>query len=395
MSVRIIIVLLALPLFLLLATANSLLLYQQEIDDIEQGLRGEALAAAVTVAEFARDMRDPFAELSQPARLAAIRSAGAKIPGLDTLYLAAPDGRILNLLDRPAIVRYSLKAPDRPVIVGNWHDDAVQPLIAARAPAGRGYVAVADIDATPLLRRAFHLKRLSAALIGGSAVLAIMLGLFVAARVTREFRRTRSIIAAPGGDVPGKTLGIREVRDLADAIGLIDKSVTAELARLDDNRPADPTLGIDVLRHRHFPDVSENRDGIALSIRALPAAPAGAFYLYWIDEGGCSVILGTVGGMPAEAFASSIAVRDYVMAGAPEHMDRRLEIAAQAFGAEWKKTMITGAQSVGVALPGRTEAVAAYVARMADLSPDDLATDLASLYPDAGIIAVARSTGEG
>ena len=45
MSVRIIIVLLALPLFLLLAAANSLLLYQQEVDDVEQGLRGEALAA--------------------------------------------------------------------------------------------------------------------------------------------------------------------------------------------------------------------------------------------------------------------------------------------------------------------------------------------------------------
>ncbi|MBD3761876.1 hypothetical protein [Rhizorhabdus sp.] len=390
MSVRIIIVLLALPLFLLLAAANSLLLYQQEVDDVEQGLRGEALAAAVTVAEFARGMDDPVAELARPARLAAIRAAGAKIPGLDALYLAAPDGRILNLLDRPAIVRYSLKAPERPIIVGDWHDDARQPLIAARAPAGRGYVAVADIDATPLTRRAFHLKRLSAALIAGSAALAILLGLVVATRVTREFRRTRSIIASHGGDVPGEALGIREVRDLADAIGLIDKSVTAEQARLDDGSEPDLAAAIASLREQHFPDISESRDGIELSIRSLPRAAAGAFHLHRIEDGRCTVILGMVDGAPAEALASAIAMRDYVMAGAAGDFETRLELAALAFGAEWTKTTVTGAQPMAVALRDEAGAIGAYLGHVPDLDPDSLTADLAILYPDAGIVAAAR-----
>ncbi|ATE66465.1 hypothetical protein [Rhizorhabdus dicambivorans] len=386
MSVRIIIVLLALPLFLLLVGVNSLLLYQQEVDDIEQGLRGQALAAAVTVAEFAREARDPLAELGEPRRLAALRSAGAKIPGLDTLYLAAPDGRILNLLDRPAIVRYSLKAPDHPVIIGNWHDNERDPLIAARAPAGRGYVAVADIDARPLNRRAFHLKRLSIVLVAGSAVLAILLGLVVAARVTREFRRTRSIIEARGGGADPTALGIREVRDLADAIGLIDKSVSDDLDRLGRGGSPDPMLGIRALRERHFPDLSARSGAAILSIRSLPRAKPGAFHVALPCDGGWRVALGEVGGEPAAALASAVALRDHLLDGPAEHLGQRLAFAAEAFGAERLVERFVGPERVALALRDDAGAVAAYAAHHPDLDPEALTADLAILYPDAGII---------
>lgn len=385
MSVRIIIVLLALPLFLLLAAVNGLLLYEQEIADMEQGLRGEALAAAVTVAEFARDAGDPFAELGERRRLAAMRAAGAKIPGLDALYLASPDGRILNLLDRPAIVRYSLKPPPRPIIIGNWRDDARAPLIAARAPAGRGYVAVADIDARPLTRRAFHLKRLSIAFVAGSAALAILLGLIVARRVTREFARTRAIIEARGDGMPGDRLGIIEVRDLADAIGLIDKSVTGELARLERGGAPGPEAGIHILRARHFPDVSTSVDGVALSIRALPRAAPGAFHLHR----NAMVVIGEVAGEPAEALAAAIALRDYVNAGPAEDFDRRLDLAAQAFGASVIRA-IPLSQPIAIALHDEAGAIGTYRERNPDLDPDSLTADLAVLYPDAGIIVAAR-----
>lgn len=385
MSVRVIVILLALPLFLLLAGVNNLLLYQQEVDDMEQGLRGEALAAAVTVAEFAREAKDPFAELGAPGRLAAMRAAGGRIPGLDTLYLAAPDGRILNLLNRPAIVRYSLKAPDRPIIVGNWRDNERDPLIAARAPAGRGYVAVADIDARPLTRRAFHLKRLSVALIAGSAVLAILLGLIVSARVTREFRRTRAIIEAHG-DTAGETgLGIREVRDLADAISLIEKSVSAELGGLEGDGTTDPAEGVRALRAEYFPDVSEERNGVAVAMRSLPAAPAGAFHLLAGDR----IVIGEVPGEPAAALASAIALRDHLAAVPPQEIDRRLDLAIAAFGAERVKRMTVGTGPVAFALLDDAGAVEAYRRRNPGLDPRQLTADLAILYPKAGIIVAA------
>mgnify|MGYP006920609042 CR=1 FL=1 len=100
MSVRIILILLALPLFLLLATVNGMLLYREESRDMEEGLRGEALAAAVTVAEFARETPDPFTSLVQPHRLAALRASTGNIPGLKALYLIEAGRPPLSLLDR-------------------------------------------------------------------------------------------------------------------------------------------------------------------------------------------------------------------------------------------------------------------------------------------------------
>ena len=392
MSVRTIIILLALPLFLLLAGVNSLLLYRQEVADVEQGLRGEALAAAVTVAEFARVARDPIAELGAPGRLAAVRAAGARIPGLDALYLAAPDGRILNLLHRPAIVRYSLKAPPRPIIIGNWRDNEAQPLIAARAPAGRDYVAVADIDARPLVRRAFHLKRLSIALVAGSAALAILLGLIVAARVAREFRRVRSIAAARGGVATEARLGIGEVRDLAAAIGLIDKSVVAELERLDHHGAQGIEAGIRAMRARHLPDLSTVRNGIALSIRALSDAGPGAFHLHrFTADGGCTVILGEVPGEPATAFASAMALTAYVQAGADADFERRAGAAMAAYGCGSVRRATFASMPLALALHDAAGAAAAYLDRNPELDADALTADLAVLLPKAGIVAAMRA----
>lgn len=386
MSVRVIIILLALPLFLLLAAVNSLLLYKQEIEDVEQGLRGEALAAAVTVAEFAHQGRDPFAELASPGRLQAVRDAGAKVPGLDALYLAAPDGRLLNLLSRPAIVRHDLTVPPRATIIGDWRDDEGQPLVTAMAPAGAGAMVVADIDAGPLARRSFHLMRLSLALIGGSTALAILLGFIVSRRVTGEFRRTRAIIDAHGGSANEQGLAIREVRDLADAIGLIDKSVATELAQLDHDGAGDLAIGIRALRRQHFPDLSEKKDGIALSIRSLPAAAAGAFYLRTPGR----IVLGEIPGAPAQALASAIALRDHVLTGSPEGFEQRLALAQEAFGAERRIDIALGTAPVAIALRDDPGAAAAYAARNPDLDPDALVSDLAILFPDAGIIVAAK-----
>lgn len=390
MSVRLILVLLALPLFLLLAGVNSLLLYREESRDMEADLRGQALAAAVTVAEFARESDDPFADLAAPHRLAALHAATGNIPGLRALYLVQPGKAPLSLLDRPVASPRTIAAPARPRIIGGWEDEAGDPRISAVAPAGRGAMVVADIDAGPLERMTFHLKRLSAGLIAGSAMLAILLGLVVGRRVSREFQRTRAIITAHGATGGDDSLSIVEVRDLADAIQLIDRSVADELARLEDKRLIAPGSAIAALRARHFPDVSERHGGVALSIQTLADAAAGSFHVHQCGEGGFLFAAGEVGGEPAQAFAAAVALRDFVTAGPTEEFGERLALAAQAFGVTRGGEPIALCEGVWT-LHGPQPAMTDYAARNPDLDADALTADLALLFPEAGIIAAVTT----
>ena len=392
MSVRVIIILLALPLFLLLAAVNSLLLYREDTVNMEAGLREQALAAAVTVAEFARASPDPFADLAQPRRLQALRIGTRDIMGLDALYLNQPGKAPFNLLDRPLIAPRQGAAPARAMVLGTWHDRRGRPHITALAPAGQGTMVVADIDAEPLVRRAFHLKRLSIALIAGSAALSILLGLIVARHVAGEFRRTRAIIDGRGGNSEDRPLAIREVRDLADAIRLIGTSVASELQRLDTPGKGDPAVGIAAARAKRFPDLVEDLGGIRLSIRTLPDAPAGCFHIHAWREGGCIVAIGEIEGEPAEALAAAIALRDHVLAGPPDHFEKRLAAAGRAFGVKHQMTglMIPGGTSFLV-LNSRLGAFEDYARRNPGLDADALTADLAVLFPDAGIIAAAKA----
>nr|WP_047165892.1 hypothetical protein [Sphingomonas sp. Y57] len=390
MSVRTVIILLALPLFLFLAGINSLLLYRQETYHMEAGLRGEALAAAVTVAEFARQADDPFAELGEPGRRAALRDAAHKIPGLVSLYLSRPGSALLNLLDTPAIPRTSLTVPDKARVVHDWVDAHGDPLVTAIAPDGHGAMVVAEISAEPLARRAFHLKRLSAALIAGSAALAVLLGLIVARRVGRAFGRTRAIIEARASEGDDEALGIREVRDLADAIGLLDTSVASELERLERRPGGGLAEGIAVLRERHLPGFDRTEGGTALSIRPLPGAPAGSVHVALpCPDGGWAIALGVADGEPAEALAAAIGARDHVAAGTAATFRDRLEVAARAFGVDWR-VITTGATDGAFALAADAAAVDAYRTLNPGLSAEALAADLAILFAESAIVAAVR-----
>lgn len=390
MSVRIIIILLALPLFLLLAGVNSLLLYREDTMDMEAGLREQALAAAITVAEFAKASPDPFVSLARPHRLRALRSAARDIKGLDALYLSRPGASPLNLLDRPPITPRQGAVPTRAIVLGTWHDAQGDPHITALAPAGQGAMVVADIDAEPLVRRVLHLKRLSIALVLGAMTLAILLGLIVARRVMREFRHIRSIIGAQGASAD-QSLAIREIRDLADAIRLIDASVADELERLGDRAGGDPATGIAAARAQHFSDVDESLGGVRLSIRTLPDAPSGCFHIRMARDDGHIIAIGEIGGDPAPALAGAIAVRDHVRAGAPEQFEARLAAAGKAFGVIRATTIVaTPGEASVLALNAPAGTLRDYAERNPGLDPDALASDLAMLFPDAGIVVAAK-----
>lgn len=393
MSVRAIIILLALPLFLLLAGVNGLLLYHQETRGVEAGLRGEALSAAVTVAQFARQADDPFAELGEKGRLAALRGATARIPGLKALYLTRPGGPLLDLAGKPAIVRPGLTIPPRAKVVKDWTDAEGDPLVTALAPAGHGAMVVADIDAEPLARRTFHLKRLALALIGGSAGLAVLLGLIVARRVSREFAHTRAIIAARGKGAGDAALGIREVRDLADAVGLLDKSVRTEFERIVAQPAGGLRHGIAAARAGHFPDLTAANDGVEVAIRTVALAPPGSFALAQPCPGGWNVAIGEADGEAAEALAAAVAARDHVAEGPPDGFADRAALAADGFGISWRTLHPCATEGVFVLAPAHAAAAEAYAARSPGLSAADLADDLAILFAEAGIVLVVRAAG--
>jgi hypothetical protein len=397
MSVRIIILLLALPLFLLLAAVNSLLLYREDTANMEAGLRNQALAAAVTVAEFVSNSPDPIAYLAEPRRLAALSRVNKEIAGLDALYMTSPARPPLNLLASPIPDMRRDVPPDKAYVLNTRVAAGGRHLITALAPVGRSMVVVADIDAGPLARRAFQLKRNSILLIAASAILAMLIGLILAHRVIGEFYRTRAIIDSRGDHARDRPLRIREVRDLADAVRLIDASVASELERLGKSREGDPAIGIAAARARHFPDISIDHRGVALSIRLLPNAPAGAFYACKAVENGVLFAVGEVAGEPAAAFASAVALRAYLVAGPADEFIERLSFAARVFGttkADFRELHAGSGGFISLCLNGNGGAMRDYAAHNPELDPDGLTTDLAALFPDAGIILVARERTE-
>lgn len=390
MSVRAIIILLALPLFLLLAGVNSFLLYDEETRHMESGLRGEALAAAVTVAEFARQSADPFADLGQPARIAALRDATRKLPGLEALYLLRPGKLLLNIDSQPAILHDRLHLADRAEVISGWENARGEPLIVALAPDGHGAMVVAAISAEPLERRAFHLKRLLIVLIAGSAGLAVLLGLILGRKVGRAFNRTRAVIDAGGTVDDGSAgRGIREVRELAKAVGLLDKSVASELERLARRPEGGVADGVSALRRTHLPDEDRLSDGIALSVRLLPEAPAGSVAIVQPGEGGWNIALGVTEGEPVAALAAAIAARDHVLAGPAAAFPERLDLAGHAFGVRWN-VIATAVRNGAFGLAGDPATISAYADRNPDLSAEALAGDLAILFAESGIVLAVR-----
>lgn len=392
MSVRITILLLALPLFLLLAAVNSLLLYREDTANMEAGLRNQALAAAVTVAEFARNSPDPIAYLAEPRRLAALSRISKEIAGLDALYVTSPARPPLNLLASPIPHMRRDALPDKAYVLNTRVDAGGRHLITALAPVGHSMVVVADIDGGPLARRSFQLKRNSILLVAASAVLAMLIGLSLAHRVTGEFHHIRAIIEARDDHKRDRPLRIREVRDLADAVRLIDTSVISELERLGKSREGDPAIGIAAARARHFPDISLDHRGVALSIRLLPNAPSGAFYACKAVENGVLFAVGEVAGEPIAALAAAVAMQGYLLAGPADEFKVRLSFAARVFGAtkfDFGEHHVGTGSFICYGLNGNGAAMRDYAARNQKLDPDALSADLAALFPEAGIILVA------
>lgn len=412
MTLRRIFVVLVVPLFLLLAGVNGALLYLWERGEAARGLENQALAAAVTTAAFAAASDDLGAALSEPGRVLAVRLAAANITGLDGLYLAAPGQAPRRIAGRgvhASLEGLSLprKAAALPIRAGA----AGHRVATALAPAARGEYVIAQIDAEPLFAQVAGLKRLIAGLVVATGLLGFLLAWVVAGRIRRDLSRNSAMIEAiraGGAPASAEGLAIRETRDLAQAVRLMQTSVAGRIARNERelaarDRAREEATAVADYRQSAFPPVSQQTVGRRLAIRMLGDAPAGSFHALCERDGRAALVLGEcVGKSPAEALALALSARRFF-----EHAALDVDLSAsvatgrQAFGIarvawlEWTGCDPAETRVLALLEGDGAERAAAYAARAPGLEPDDLVADLSVLLSVSGVLAVLGEAAQG
>jgi hypothetical protein len=291
MTIRGTILLATVPLFVVLALVNGALLHLRERAELARALDGQALAATVTVAEFLRDRADARADLTQPVRARALRTALARAEGLDGLYLIEP-GRAPLAIARartpwdPA----TIALPARPAAT----TDLSHRWVTAAAPAGAGRFVTARFDARPIARRMDTITREIAATALLAGLFAIALGLWLARRITRELARNHGVLAGEPTDAPFR---IRETRDLADAVRLMHAGDRAaeDHHRRDQDRKLhglDLVQALTAARAAFFAPASIAQGPVEIALRICGDAPWGSFFAHCFTASGGVVVLG-------------------------------------------------------------------------------------------------------
>lgn len=301
MSIRRTIILLTVPLFLALAIVNGALLYFQEEAEMSHALSEQALAAAVSGAEFISSMERPLEELAEPLRAKALTAAARHVTGLEGLYLAVPGSQPRALV--PSSQPWSLQGFERPETARAYPldaDAAGRRHVAALAPvAGDGFVA-ARIDAEPMFARMAEIRRTVLLIVLVAGLTAAGLAWFVAQRIVLELEKNRRAIAAiaAGERLPDDDgLKIREARDLAGAVRLMEASRTAAaersrraMARRDRERTIETAVA--ARRASLFAPLSRSVGGTEVSLRMCGDAPPGCFFALCSDQTRAMIVLG-------------------------------------------------------------------------------------------------------
>lgn len=404
--------LLVVPLFLLLAGVNGALLYRWEQAEAERGLEKQALAAAVTLAAFADDPDDFVRRIGEPHRAEALRRAIAKAPDLTGLFLVRSDGRSVRIAGTYPLENLGpLRRPGNAMAMPRSERSTAGAVTSALAPAGRDAFVVALVDAEPLMARSSTLRRVLVGLLLAAGALGVLLASLTARRIARELSRTSTTIkaletGAPLDAVQGFRL--RETRDLALAVRLMQTSVAArlarggyDLARRDRLRTDDRAAKIH--RNSAFPPVVATIAGAAIAVRTLGQAPAGCFHAACTTaEHGGLVVGECAADAPSEAVALALAasrfLTDHMLDGDPE---ARLREACAAFGIERFDWVVWPAEAPppeprAVTLLEGVKARQAreYVGRATALDPEAALEEIEALFPVDGVIGVVRASAE-
>jgi hypothetical protein len=408
MSIRRTIILLTVPLFLALALVNGALLYFQEQAEMSQALREQALATAISSAEFILAMERPLDELRDPLQAKALAGAARQIVGLDGLYLAIPGSPPHALV--PSTRRWSLERYERPAAARAYSvsaDAAGQRHVVALAPAAGGAFVAARIDAEPMFAQLATIRRAILLIVLAAGLTATGLAWLVARRIVRELESNRQAIAAIGAGEPlpnDSGLKIREARDLADAVGLMAASRKAAAernrrvaARNDRERTIETALA--ARRASLFPPLSLTIGGTELALRICGKAPLGSFFALCSDRDRAMVVLGRCSAAsPGDELAQAVAARHFLetnMFALPP--DECLAQAKSAHGIDEIRTIewtFSQAKPPGVRLLALADAETAsraanYADRNRDAAPAALLDGIELLLEPDGVFAAA------
>ncbi|MEJ2407757.1 MAG: hypothetical protein P8Y48_00115 [Novosphingobium sp.] len=311
MTIRSTIILLTMPLFLGLALVNGALLYFQDRSEMQQALNDQALAAAVTVAEFVREMHNPHTDLARPVRKKALQAALHHVSGIDGLYLLSPHETPLALKASHGWDPATSRAPATLrtfASVGEKGDRWVTALV----PAGQGRFVAARFNAQPIHDHMQAVYR-DVFLIGMVlALLATGLGLFVARRITRELDANRRQLAGHADDTG---LHIREAQNLADALRLMRASHEAADARRNlvaarKARLRDPQQAVAEMQAALFTPFAVRKGQCEIAMRLCGEVPAGAFFAHVFTETGGTAVIGICrADTPVDALAAATDTR--------------------------------------------------------------------------------------
>ncbi|MBL8554964.1 MAG: hypothetical protein JNL41_11850 [Phenylobacterium sp.] len=408
MTVRRTFLLLVVPLFLALAAVNGALLYVWEKTEARRGLEGQAIAAAVTTAAFAAGSDDLAVTLADPRRAAALAEAAASIEGLEGLYVVDPEGTETAIAGRaPHVSKRRIGMPTAATVLPVRTALDGRRIATAVAPAERGRYVIAEIDAEPLYARLAKLRRIIAGVVAGAGAVGLALALSVAGRIDRELAVNSALIASDDAAAEAAALSIRETRDLANAVRLMRTSVSGRLSRsarelaLNDRRRTE-AVAVAAYRAEALPPVVATAAGVRVAVRALGAAPAGAFAALCVVEDRAALALGEAAGDgAAEALAMALAARGFferaLLDGDPA---ARAEQGRAAFGLDrvaWTAWTAGSPppQTLGL-LDGDNDArAAAYARQTPGLAPEAVLDDLAALLEATGMVAVLRPSREG
>lgn len=405
MTIRTTIILLAVPLFVLLAAVNGALLNFQEEAEITQALHEQAEAAAVTSAAFIARMENPHATLAAPRRAAALAAAARELPGVDALYLVS-EGSPPRALFPPSRgwVPGAYRRPDRVEVrpvsgaVGDRH-------VVALGPAAPGSYVVARIDAEPLMHKIAGLRRFELFIVLAAGLIATALGWLIARRITDELGVSAAAIAAIGAgrqSEPGKAPTIREAGDLADAVRLMKSSNDAaarrdELVLASNDRVRTVGSAFSAWRGAQFAPLDRSLATRRVALRQFGDAPLGCFFALCEDGDQAAIVVGRChASAPADALASGLAARRFLEANMfaipPEEclaLARAAYAIAELRSVVWRAGESLKAADRLVALTDDESArgAAAHAARNPDAAPDRLLDSLAVLIAPDGVFA--------
>jgi hypothetical protein len=405
MSVRRTITLLTVPLFLALALVNGAMLYFQERAEISQAMAEQALTAAVTGAEFISTLEDPHTHMADPPRVEALKLAARHIHGLDGIYLVAPGAAPHALVEpvRPWVLR-GLARPSAAQTLPIAADASDHRYVVALAPANGGAFVAARIDAEPMFARISAIKGTVLLIVLVAGLTATALSAFVAKRITRELERNSQAIAAiAAGHAPKAAydLRIRETRDLASAVRLMEASskAAAERARRVMRRgDSERTLASAMAASRAtlFEMIITTAAGAQVAMRICGDAPMGSFFALRSDgKAGLLAIGKCQGETPQAALAAAAGAQRFLQEAMPDATAADL-IAALRDGhavetlefQEWRADTVPGeTELLTLAGPADLDRAKRYADHNRDAAPAELLDGIAMLTQPVGVFA--------